>query len=100
MTVEDKILKVADQLTVVSRQRIIGLEKNIADLKNKLKRKTSERSSEMEKPKRRKAFKASENGSLRCPWCWILHGSNGALEPVGSGNILHCQNCNHSLFVG
>ena len=34
MTVEDKILKVADQLAVVSKQRIIGLEKNIADLKN------------------------------------------------------------------
>ena len=34
MTVEDKILKVADQLAVVSKQRIIGLEKNIADLKS------------------------------------------------------------------
>jgi hypothetical protein len=39
MTIEDKILKVADQLAVVSRQRIIGLEKNIADLKSKLKKK-------------------------------------------------------------
>jgi hypothetical protein len=36
MTVEDKILKVADQLAVVSRQRIVGLKKNIADLKSKL----------------------------------------------------------------
>jgi hypothetical protein len=35
MTAEDKILIVADQLAVVSRQRIIGLEKNIADLKAK-----------------------------------------------------------------
>jgi hypothetical protein len=36
MTIEDKILKVADQLAVMSQQRIIGLEKNIADLKSKL----------------------------------------------------------------
>src|SRR6516164_7218981 len=42
MTVEDKILKVADQLAVVSRQRI-GLEKNIADLKSKLKKKNQRR---------------------------------------------------------
>jgi hypothetical protein len=39
MTIEDKILKVADQLAVMSQQRIIGLEKNIADLKIKLKKK-------------------------------------------------------------
>jgi hypothetical protein len=38
VTAEDKILIVADQLAVVSRQRIIGLEKNIADLKAKLKK--------------------------------------------------------------
>ena len=100
MTIEDKILKVADQLAVVSRQRIIGLEKNIADLKSKLKKKTSERTAEIEKPKRRKAFKARENGTLRCPWCWILHGNNGALEPIGSSDILHCWTCNHNLFVG
>ena len=60
MTIEDKILKVADQLAVVSRQRIIGLEKNIADMKSKLKKKTSERTAEIEKPKRRKAFKAKK----------------------------------------
>ena len=48
MTIEDKILKVADQLAVMSQQRIIGLEKNIADLKIKLKKKTSERSAEIE----------------------------------------------------
>ena len=100
MTVEDKILKVADQLAVVSRQRINGLEKNIADLKSKLKKKNSERTAEIEKPKRRKAFKARENGTLRCPWCWILHGSNGTLEPIGSSDILHCWTCNHNLFVG
>jgi hypothetical protein len=41
MTIEDKILKVADQLTHVSQQRIIDLEKNIADLKIKLKQRTS-----------------------------------------------------------
>ena len=97
MTVEDKILKVADQLAVVSRQRI-GLEKNIADLKSKLKKKKP--AAEIEKPKRRKAFKARENGTLRCPWCWILHGSNGTLEPIGSSDILHCWTCNHNLFVG
>ena len=100
MTVEDKILKVADQLAVVSQQRIIVLEKNISDLKNKLKKKTSERSAEMQKPKRRKAFKVSEDGTLRCPWCWMLHESNGTLEPVGSSNILHCRSCNHNIFVG
>ena len=50
MTVERKILKVADQLAVVSQQRIIGLEKNIADLKLKLKKKISERAAEIEKP--------------------------------------------------
>lgn len=83
MTIEDKILKVADQLAVVSRQRIIGLEKNIADLKSKLKKKTSERTAEIEKP-----------------WCWILRGNNGALEPIGSSDILHCWTCNHNLFVG
>jgi len=33
---------------VVSRRRIIGLEKNIADLKSKLKKKTSERTAEIE----------------------------------------------------
>ena len=58
MTIEDKILKVADQLAVMSQQRIIGLEKNIADLKIKLKQIHSERSAEIEKPKRRKVFKA------------------------------------------
>jgi hypothetical protein len=100
MTIGDKILKVADQLGVVSRQRIIGLEKNIADLKSKLKKKTSERTAEIEKPKRRKAFKAGENGTLRCPWCWILHGNNGALEPIGSSEILHCWTSNHNLFLG
>jgi hypothetical protein len=100
MTVEDKILKVADLLAVVSRQRIIGLERNIADLKSKLKKKTSERTAEIEKPKRRKSFKARENEMLRCPWCWMLHGSNGTLEPIGSGDILHCWTCNHNLFVG
>ena len=47
MTIEDKILKVADQLAVMSQQRIIGLEKNIADLKIKLKKKTSERAAEI-----------------------------------------------------
>jgi hypothetical protein len=80
MTIEDKILKVADQLAVMSQQRIIGLEKNIADLKIKLKKKTSERSAEIEKPKRRKVFKARENGTLRCPWCWILHGNTDLLS--------------------
>jgi hypothetical protein len=100
MTIEDKILKVADQLAVMSQQRIIGLEKNIADLKIKLKKKTSERSAEIEKPKRRKVFKARENGTLRCPWCWILHGNNGSLEPIGNSDILHCWTCNHNLFVG
>jgi hypothetical protein len=100
MTAEDKILIVADQLAVVSRQRIIGLEKNIADLKAKLKKKTSERTAEVEKPERRKAFKARENGTLCCPWCWTLHGSDGTLEPIRSGDILHCWTCNHNLFVG
>jgi hypothetical protein len=100
MTIEDKILKVADQLAVMSQQRIIGLEKNIADLKIKLKKKASQRTAEIEKPKRRKVFEASENGTLRCPWCWILHGNNESLEPVGNSDILRCRTCNHSLFVG
>jgi hypothetical protein len=100
MTVEHKILKAADQLAVVSQQRITGLEKSIADLKLKLKKKISERAAEIEKPKRRKSFKARAGGTLRCPWCWMLHGSNGTLEPIGSGDILHCWTCNHNLFVG
>jgi hypothetical protein len=100
MTIEDKILKVADQLAHVSQQRIIDLEKNIADLKIKLKKKTSERAAEIGKPKRRKVFKPRENGTIRCPWCWILHGSNGSLEPLGNSDILRCWTCNHSLFVG
>jgi hypothetical protein len=100
MTIEDKILKVADQLAAMSQQRIIGLEKSIADLKSKLKKKTSQRTAEIEKPKRRKVFEAGENGTLRCPWCWILHGNNGFLEPVGNSDILRCRTCNHSLFVG
>jgi hypothetical protein len=75
MTVEDKNLEAADQLAVVSKQRIIGLEKNIADLKSKLKKKTSERTAEIEKPKRRKSFKARENETLRCPWCWEQRNS-------------------------
>ena len=93
-------MKVADQLAVMSQQRIIGLKKNIADLKIKLKKKASQRTAEIEKPKRRKVFEASENGTLRCPWCWILHGNNGSLEPVGNSDILRCRTCNHSLFVG
>jgi len=100
MTIEDKILKVADQLAHVSQQRIIDLEKNIADLKIKLKKKTTERAAEIEKPKRRKVFKPRENGAIRCPWCWILHGSNGSLEPIGNSDILRCWTCNHTLFVG
>ena len=100
MTIEDKILKVADQLAHVSQQRIIDLEKNIADLKIKLKTKTSKQAAEIGKPKRRKVFKPRENGTIRCPWCWILHGSNGSLEPLGNSDILRCWTCNHSLFVG
>ena len=100
MTIEDKILKVADQLAHVSQQRIIDLEKNIADLKIKLKKKTSERAAEIEKPKRRYVFEPRENGAIRCPWCWILHGSNGSLEPIGNSDILRCWTCNHTLFVG
>jgi hypothetical protein len=100
MTIEDKILKVADQLAVMSQQRIIGLDKNIADLEIKLKKKASQLAAEIEKPKRRKVFEASENGTLRCPWCWILHGNNGSLEPVENSDILRCRTCNHSLFVG
>jgi hypothetical protein len=92
MTIEDKILKMADQLVHVSQQRIIDLAKNIADLKIKLKKKTSERAAEIEKPKRRKVFKPRENGAIRCPWCWILHGSNGSLEPIGNSDILRCWN--------
>ena len=100
MTIEDKIMKVADQLSLVSQQRIIDLEKNIADLKIKLKKKSCERAAEIGKPKRRKLFKARENGTIQCPWCWILHGKNGSLEPIGNSDILSCWICNHSLFVG
>src|SRR5271170_2681433 len=91
MTNEDKILKIADQLAVVSRHRIVNLERGIAELKVRLKGKADRRATEIEKPKRRKAFKAIENGMIQCPWCWVLHGCS---------NIVRCSSCNHSLFVG
>jgi hypothetical protein len=100
MITEDKVLKVADQLAHVSQRKIIDLGKNIADLKFKLKKKTGEQATEIKKSKRRRTFSASENGTTRCPWCWILDGNNGSLEPVGNNRILRCPTCNHSLFVG
>src|SRR5271156_225612 len=100
MTNEDKILKIADQLAVVSRHRIVNLKRGIAELKVRLKGKADRRATEIEKPKRRKAFKAIENGMIQCPWCWVLHGCKGLLEPIGNSNIVRCSSCNHSLFVG
>ena len=100
MTNEEKILKIADRLAVVSKRRVVNLERNIADLKVRLKSKAGQRAAEIEKPKRRKVFTVVENGMIQCPWCWVLNGCKGSLEPVGNSKILRCSTCNHSLFVG
>jgi hypothetical protein len=97
MTIEERILKVADALTANSQRQVEKLKKRMAHLDAELDKTEDELQAELEKPNRRGSFQPRENGAIQCPWCWILYGKRVSMWPVANADDLRCDICNGIL---
>jgi hypothetical protein len=93
MTIEERILKVADALAANSQRQVEKLKKRMAHLDAELDKTEDELQAELEKPNRRGSFQPRENGAIQCPWCWILYGKRGSMIPVANTDDLRCGIC-------
>jgi hypothetical protein len=97
MTIEERILKVADALAANSQRQVEKLKKRMAHLDAELDKTEDELQAELEKPNRRRSFQPRENGAIQCPWCWILYAKRRSMMPVANADDLRCDICNGIL---
>jgi hypothetical protein len=96
MTIEDRILKVADALAANSQRQVEKLKKRMARLDAELDKTEDELQGERRKTIDAK-FPTKIMEQSNVPWCWILY-KKGSMMPVANTDDLRCDICNrHSI---